>query len=107
MPKERKLVTLGLKLGEIGLDELEEIANRVQDLIEELLQKYLPISRSYSADVIVSLENKGDRIDAYIDIGIYGELEDVIDYDAVLQKIIREASKRIEQELSKYTWETS
>lgn len=107
MAKERKPVVIGLDLDRISINELESIALKVQEKILDLLKKEIPIPKSYDADIIVSLENKGDRIEIYIDIGILGELEDVIDYDSILQYIIRESRKYIEDLLREYRIETS
>lgn len=107
MAKEREPIVIGLDLDRIGINELESIALKVQEKILDLLKKEIPISKSYDADIIVSLENKGDRIEIYIDIGILGELEDVIDYDSILQYIIRESRKYIEDLLGKYRIETN
>lgn len=105
MPKGKgRIVTIGLRINELNVDRLEEIASKVQDRIEELLEELMPISKSFDADIIVSLENKGDRVDVYIDIGIMGRLDDVIDYDSIAQVIIREASNLVEKELRKHVF---
>ncbi len=103
MARERKPVVIGLDLDRIGVDELEDIASKIQGKIVELLEKEIPVSKSYDADIIVSLENKGDRLEVYIDIGVRGELEDVIDYDTILQYIIRETREYVEELLRKYS----
>jgi len=104
--KERKPIIIGLDLGRIGINELETIALKVQERILDLLEKEIPISKSYDADIIVSLENKGDRIEVYIDIGVLGELEDVIDYDSILQYIIKESRRYVEELLREYSYKT-
>jgi len=106
LAKECKPIIIGLDLGRIGIDELEKIALKVQEKILELLEKEIPISKSYDADIIVSLENKGDRIEVYIDIGVLGELEDVIDYDSILQYIIKESRRYVEELLREYSYKT-
>ena len=102
MARERKPIIIGLDLDRIGIDELEDIALKVQEKILELLKNEIPISKSYDADIIVSLENRGDRVEVYIDIGVLGELEDVIDYDSILQYIIKESRNYVEELLRKY-----
>ncbi len=101
MVRERVKV-LGLELKDIGLEQLEEIALKIQDRVEELLKEMLPLKRSYDADIVVSLENRGDRVDVYIDVGVIGRLDDVVDYDSVVQVIIREAKGLVEGELQRY-----
>jgi len=106
LAKKREPIVIGLDLGRIGINELESIALKVQEKILDLLKKEIPISKSYDADIIVSLENKGDRIEVYIDIGLLGELEDVIDYDSILQYIVKESRRYLEELLREYSYKT-
>ncbi|WFO76056.1 hypothetical protein J4526_04240 [Desulfurococcaceae archaeon MEX13E-LK6-19] len=96
---KKKIVTIGLDLSKISDEILEEVASRIEEKIRSLLSEALSISRSYDADIVVALENKGTHIDVSIDIELGGELGDIIDYDTVLQGVIKEVSKFVEQEL--------
>lgn len=100
---KKRIVTLNLDLEKINEDVLEEIATNIEEKIRKLLSKTLIATRSYDADIVVSLEKKEDRVDVSIDIELGGELGDVVDYDSVLQGVIKEVSKFVEQELSRFS----
>jgi len=80
---------------------MEEIALIIEEEIRRQLDKRIPLGRSYDADIIVSVENKGGEIEISLDIGVLGALDDVIDYDAIVQGVIKEVSSFIEELLRK------
>jgi len=94
-----RVKVLGLRLEEIDVDRLEEIASRIQDCIQSLLEELIPVSKSYDADIIVSIENKGDHVEVYIDVGVIGRTGDIVDYDSIVQAVVREAGRFVEEEL--------
>lgn len=97
MASKKRVTVLNLDVSKLDMEALEEIGLAIEDRIRELLDKMMPVSRSYDADIIVYIERKGGEVTISLDIGIMGDLGDVIDYDAVIQRVIREVSKYIEE----------
>ncbi len=96
----RKIKVLNLDLSRINPDVLSKILEGVEEEVKSFLRDSLPSKSDY--DLVLSLENDGERIFFTIDIGVTGGYGDIVDYDSIVRDAINIARRRLEEELKKY-----
>jgi len=95
----RKVKILNLDLEKIDLDVLEKILYSVEKEIRNYLADKLPRRTEY--DLVLGVE-KSDNITLYIDLGVIGGYDDIINYDEIVRDAINVARNVFERELEKY-----
>ncbi len=98
MPKKTRII--GIDFSRIKPETLSHIASIVERTVKDFLEENLPPKSEY--DLVLSLENTGDRILFTIDIGVKGGYTDIVDYDRIIDEAINTARKALENELKKY-----
>jgi transcriptional regulator NrdR family protein len=97
----KKSKSLNLDLSRIDPEKLSEIIEAVEKEVRSFLDQTLPPKSEY--DLVLSLENDGEKISFLIDISVYGGYSDITDYDRIVGDAINIARKRLEEELRKYS----
>jgi len=95
----KRVKILNLDLEKIDLDILEKILYIVEKEIRKYLADKLPRRTEY--DLVLGVE-KNDNITLYIDLGVIGGYDDIINYDEIIRDAINIAKNVFEKELEKY-----
>jgi len=95
----KKIKVLNLKIKELNLDVLEDILLKVERSVEDYLKQKLPPKAEY--DLILRID-KNDDITLYIDIGVIGIYEDLIDYNKIIGDAINLARRIFEEKIKRY-----
>ncbi|MEM1833915.1 MAG: DUF3194 domain-containing protein [Thermosphaera sp.] len=98
MARPRKL---NLRINDISLEAMEEIASSVEDAVNAYLREHLPVDEDFS--IVVSIEREGDSLNIAIDVGVRGALGNVVNYEEFVENAIQYARKRLEEKLKDFT----
>ena len=99
----REVIDLGISINEISGEEIVRICERAQKLIEKRLK--LRIGERFLEDysITFNIERGSDKtLTITIDVNITAPKELGLDYEGIIDDVVDEAFKFIEQELKKY-----
>ncbi len=95
----RKVVELGLDLERLSGEILEEIAGQLEQYIRRRIAEAFPAEKAYDLDIIVGLENTGDRVDVYIEVAMNSSLRLGEELDSLLRRVVGDARRYLEKRL--------
>ncbi len=99
MPR-RKIAELGLDLDRLRGELLEKLATELEEYIRREVSRLFPADKAYDLDIVVGLENKGDRIDVYIEVAMSSSFQLEESLDSLLKRVVNDARRYIEKRLT-------